>query len=195
MDETSQDRLGRRDALDAVACLPGRNPTAHQPPIADDPLQRDDPSARAVRHPRGHLVPGRVEPRRGHALLPQDAGTDRRLAAGLGSGRVPLPLCADRALSIRQRVAQYPAHLLGSAEQMPRYPQHGPGRHPRHRKSARHPSEEQAGRRRPAGADRAGEDVREIGGRLLRADVQVACRGRGQAPRDLRPRRRRAHLA
>ena len=112
-------------------------------------LQRDDPSARAVRHPRRDLVPRRIQPRRRQALHREDEGAHQGLASALGE-RAAVLLRADRALPLWEREPGRAGGVLGSAVRGAGNSQHRHGGHQRHRRLQRHPSEEQAGSRPPA---------------------------------------------
>ena len=106
LQETEQWLAAARQALTEHALVPAM-PTYPAELLPPHDLQQatalyngHDPSAPALRLARGDLVSGRVEQRRGDAVCRADEGADWRLAAGVGRGRFPVLLRADRALRL-----------------------------------------------------------------------------------------------
>ena len=96
-----------KDIADKLDTFPSEERQGqHQPSIAAGPVQRHDPSAGALRHPRRDLVPGRIEQRRRHAVLREDEGPDRRLAQRVEQARPAVLLRATGAVPLRRRPDQ-----------------------------------------------------------------------------------------
>ena len=131
-------------------------------------VQRHDRAAGAVRHTRGDLVSGREQRERARGLQVPAAvrGNDRRLAQSLGARRFPVPLRATGELQ-EQRVLAGAARIADGDAAPGQYRDGGDHRH---RRIARHSSEEQTGRGTAPGAGGARADVQGAD-RVLGTDV------------------------
>ena len=119
-----------------------------------------------LRHPRRHLVPGRVERRRMEALRPATADDDHRVAERSGTRAIsPSSSCSCPTSWPRSRS---PSESVGGwaliREQFLKtllVAEHGHGHHDRHRRGQKHPPQEQTRGRPAAGAVGPGEDLRQ----------------------------------
>ena len=150
-----------------------RRQREHSPPVRARALQRHDLPAETVRHPGRNLVSGRIQQRRGHALLREEKSPHQRLAQRLEKQEAAVLFRAARAVQVRQpQSARSRRHLAGTT-QCSRHPAHRHGGDYGHQQHPRHSSEEQAGSRTPPRTLGAREELRQKGSCLLRPVVQV----------------------